>query len=145
MPDEKSPFLNPDYTPSTNTLKVLCILTFIGSGFNAFLTAFISFFYSVFRAVTPESLKEVHLSADQIKLAEEGIFLINFILYLASVRGAFLMWNMKKTGFHLYSIAQILILITPLIFFKGLPTAGINILITFLFIISYARFIRIMQ
>ena len=99
------------------SLRLLCILTFIGSGLSA-LT------YLVF-SMTLETVREVVQlneliflnSAEDKKMITTILslprtyFIIDFILYAASLYGAYLMWNLRKVGFHFYSISQILMLI----------------------------------
>jgi len=52
---------------------------------------------------------------------------------------------LKKAGFHIYTIAQILLLIIPKLFIPNLPFPGMELLISFLFVFYYSRFLKIME
>jgi hypothetical protein len=61
------------------------------------------------------------------------------VLSLASVAGCVLMWNLRRSGFHLYTIAQLLMLVLPLLFMgKGYLGLG-DLMFTALFVFIYYR------
>lgn len=61
------------------------------------------------------------------------------VLSLASVTGCVLMWNLRRSGFHLYTIAQLLMLVLPLLFMgKGYLGLG-DLMFTALFVFIYYR------
>ena len=65
-----------------------------------------------------------------------GYFLIVLALALASLYGAIMMWKLKKMGFYLYSGANVITLVVPMIMASGkFPVFGL--VITALFIILY--------
>jgi len=55
------------------------------------------------------------------------------LTYALSLLGAWIMWNLRKPGFHLYTIAQIIQVMLPNIYFgiPGIPWAGIILSGTF--------------
>ncbi|MCD4747483.1 MAG: hypothetical protein K8R58_14395, partial [Bacteroidales bacterium] len=103
--DEKS-YKRPDL------LTVLCILTFIGSGIRAFSSFFISISYN--EAITFWEETEFNIPEMEIIMSGgKGFFVTGFIFYTVALFGAIQMWKLKKIGFHLYTVAQILLLILP--------------------------------
>jgi hypothetical protein len=153
-------------------LTVLCILTFIGSGWDS-LSALVSL-----TRYNPEALVEqLEEIAEQIEeiasldgevhalfgtlfpspvgvlgAMEEYWFPIHglsLLFSLLSVAGALLMFNLKRKGFFLYATAQVAALfVIP--YFMGFPLLmmiGLNFsfVITLLFIILYAVNLKHME
>lgn len=147
-------------TPKTrpNLLTALCILTFIGSGFNVFgniLGMLISpiknlidpsVFELALNEVDDEFVRKFVEQALEIgqKALEHAfeISLSKFLLYSASLIGAILMFQLKKSGFYIYAIAQGLLLFVAPIFlgFNLFVNVGIlfSSVFTILFIALYA-------
>ena len=64
-------------------------------------------------------------------------FLLNGLLYGVSLIGAILMWNLKRYGFHIYTIAQLLLIVLPVLFIgKDAFDMG-NLMITLFFVTFY--------
>jgi len=136
-------------------LRFLCFLTFLWSGLNGVVQGIIGLFYVYFIAVTPESFQDIQLTEDQITMINEGMslirtggrpyFILNSLLFGASFLGAIRMWQLRKFGFHLYSVSQILMLILPLVFITGFNMPGINIFLTAVFILAYSGFYKYMK
>jgi len=130
-------------------------MTLLWSGLNAFIQGIISLFYKFFHSISEESFKDFSVNEDQLRMMNEGIslirtggrlyFTLNAILFFLSFLGALKMWQLEKNGFHLYTIAQILMLILPLIFITGFQMPGINVLLTVVFILAYAGFLKYMH
>jgi hypothetical protein len=132
--------------PSLVLLKILCVFTFVGSGLGFFSFGIIALGHGYFLknlALIPleqnRDLIELLLSAGRI------FFLLNAILYAVSFVGALLLWKMRKVGFHLYTISQILLLIIPLAYIQGFPMAAGTIFLTVLFIWGYSGFLKFMK
>lgn len=132
--------------PSLVFLKVLCVITFIGSGLGLLSYGIIGlihgFFSSNLSLIPDEQNRELIamlLSAGRI------FFFLNALLYAISFAGALLLWRMKKLGFHLYTASQLLLLILPLAYIKGFPMPGTNIFLTILFIWGYSGFLKFMK
>ena len=69
-----------------------------------------------------------------------GYYFIEMVLFIASFIGVFMMWRMRKKGFHVYAISQILMLITTSIFVISKVGGGFplgSVLMTVLFILMY--------
>jgi hypothetical protein len=145
--DEQQP--NPisnEAGPSLVLLKVLCVITFIGSGLGFISYGIIglihNFFTSNLSLIPDEQNRELigmMLSAGRV------FFFLNAVLYGVSFAGALLLWRMKKIGFHLYTVSQLLLLILPLAYIKGFPMPGTNIFLTILFIWGYSGFLKFMK
>ena len=59
------------------------------------------------------------------------------ILGLLSIAGCILMWNLRRSGLHFYAIAQLLMIVLPLLFLgKGYLGLG-DIMFTALFLLVY--------
>jgi hypothetical protein len=145
--DEQQPNPLPNEVgPSLVLLKVLCVITFVGSGLGLLsygIIGIIHGFFSSNLALIPDEqnreLIQMLLSAGRI------FFFLNALLYAVSFAGALLLWRMKKIGFHLYTASQLLLLILPLAYIKGFPMPGTNIFLTILFIWGYSGFLKFMK
>ena len=133
-------------------LKILLILTFIGSGLTLFSNFIIFLFFQPMKA-----LLESQGSLDTYKLLGTTMDLKPFfsispyfyftqaLLSALSLAGAILMWQLKKIGFHLYTIAQLCLLIVPKLFIHNIPFPTAELLISGLFVFYYSRFLKIMD
>ncbi|MBK7212590.1 MAG: hypothetical protein IPH88_04690 [Bacteroidales bacterium] len=146
MSDDSSPTGNPQLEARLRILKFLCLLTFAGSGLGALSYGFIGTFYNLFSSMSTTALADEQ--QDIIKMLMSGgryFFILNSLLYSISFTGAYMMWKMKKAGFHCYTISQILILISPLAFITDFHMPGINVILTALFIFAYSGFFKTMH
>ncbi len=137
--------INPtEITTRPLMLKVLCILTFIGSGMNIFSYLFLM--------GSDDEMKELLASTysafpemKQILEAGFNYFMANMVFSLFSLWGALRMWHMKKTGFHIYSAAQVFLFLIPHAF---LDLPGISfgaLLLTLSFILAFATQLKVMK
>lgn len=160
-PNETEAEESKPYTPSQvykiqrpTLLSVLCVLTFIGSGISAFSNAVMwlslpklkeivltTGLYDSYFAMFPE-LETQFMTMMEVP---RFFYLTSAIFYIGSVAGAVWMWNLKRKGFHLYTISQcILILISMLMMpNQGIPWGGI--LWTGLFVTMYATNLKYMN
>ncbi|HEV8080539.1 MAG TPA: hypothetical protein VGP43_07500 [Chitinophagaceae bacterium] len=154
-------------------LKVLCILTFIGSGYgiiNGVVTYFkandISKFVTEVKAEMKNKISKKKKTNDTISVSFAGNVVNNMsamatpdnlrkmaigtvISSILCLLGAILMWNLRKVGFYIYVIGTILIIVLPFYLF------GINFLtnlsvgaqgfIGIIFVIFYAMNIKSMK
>jgi len=132
--------------PNLIFLKILCVITFIGSGLGFISYGIIGLIHNLFSEnlslIPDEQNRELigmMLSAGRI------FFFLNAILYAVSLAGAILLWKLKKMGFHLYTASQLLLLILPLAYIKGFPMPGASIFMTILFIWGYSGFLKFMK
>ena len=154
---------NPFETQATRAkrptfLTVLCILTFIGSGWGVlgsifnFFTAdvingdlYMETYNSMVGDIEPDPYGLTQSIVDQLSTSlahGKEIATMNLVLSLISLLGAILMFNLRRIGFFLYTAAQILMLfVMP--YFAGfsmmtvIGTIGSGF-ITLIFIILYA-------
>lgn len=138
---------NPDIVKKpvrTLFLKVLCILTFIGSGMNMVSYLFLMGADDEMKellATTYSSFPEMRKIID----AGFNFFLANLLFSIFSLWGAIRMWHLKKTGFHIYTAAQIFLLIIPHAF---LDLPGISfgaVMLTLSFVSAYATQLKTMR
>jgi len=133
------------------SLRLLCILTFIGSGLSAFSYFIFSFALDTVKEVVQHndinflnSAEEKEMIATILNLPRY-YFIIHLILYAASLFGAYLMWNLRKIGVHLYAISQIIILILYRIFLPDAQFPFFPLIVTVFFILLYAGHLRYMR
>mgnify|MGYP001293446563 FL=1 len=133
-------------------ITVLCVLTFIGSGFS-FLSQIISFalyskipdlFYQMSNIMGGE-IGELYIKTAELFVnMPRYYFLILAAVYVISIIGAFLMLLLRKIGFHLYTISQILYLGLPLLIIHS-PFNVPNLLLSMIFVLFYARYLKLMK
>ena len=143
--DEQQPIPN-ETSPSLVLLKILCVITFVGSGLGLVSYGIIGIIHNYFSdnltLIPDEQNRELiamMLSAGRM------FFFLNAVLYAVSFAGALLLWRMKKIGFHFYTASQLLLLILPLLYIKGFPMPATNIFLTVLFIWGYSGFLKFMK
>jgi hypothetical protein len=107
-------------------LIVLCVLTFIGSGLSA-LGQFVVFgFHDMMLEVSHSMAATMggafgqmyEQSAKIIISTPAYVYLINAICYLTSLIGAAIMLCMKRIGFHIYVLSQVLLIVLPFVLTK---------------------------
>ena len=127
-------------------LTILCVLTFIGSGLNLVSSFLITIFYSAFQSVAGEISKTFNLpSMDMILNAKPAFFLISSLIYAFTVLGAFEMWKLRKKGFHLYTVSQILLIMIPMYFFQLSVPSYQDIIFSGIFIVLYSTNLKHMS
>lgn len=134
-------------------LSVFCILSFINAAFQAlmnFVTLLTkdSFLAKIENEEAPfdKMAEQMGNKYDEFVDMMTATLSISWIYYLlmtlcfvASFIGVAKMWKMRKSGFHFYAIAQILILIIPSFFNKYVSIGGVvsSAIFTGLFIWFY--------
>ena len=125
-------------------LTILCILTFVGSGLGVagFLMVSLNF------EATMEALKVIYADMPEATMllnAPREFYVISFFLSASSLIGAIMMWNLRKIGFHVYTSAQLIYLVIPLVYFGGDTNPLFNIMLTALFVYLYAKNLPFMR
>jgi hypothetical protein len=135
----------PEKKPSRpQLLSILCVLTFIGSGLSAFS-------YLVFGVYYTDMIRIMELyyaGAEEFNFllnAPRDFFVYSFILSAVSLLGAMFMWHLRKIGFHIYTVAQLISLVLPSLYFAGDANPLLNIMLTALFVYLYARNLQYMK
>lgn len=151
-------------------LTVICILTFIGSGWGVLYNLF-----SLFRAGGVEAnfhMEQYSMMAGELENQGAPAFLhnllnssmemiqagfvhareiavINLVLGVMSVLGAILMFQLKRLGFYLYTAVQILLLFVSSYFVGFSIVVVLQMLfsgiVSFVFIILYGLNLKYMQ
>lgn len=109
---EENPFSenSNEFTEQRPTfLSVLCVLTFIGSGISSLLDLF-SFFFS--DLIFNSSINSSGYYENYI-YNEKWMYLVDFSLSITSIIGAIFMFNLRKKGFYIYLISNIILIFTP--------------------------------
>lgn len=128
----------------TDLLTVLCILTFIGSGLAAFSNLLIYLSYEEMLTIVDENGIEIP-GFDIMMSGGRKFFITGFVLYTFSWVGALQMWKLRKIGFHLYTGAQIFILLLPVIMIASYRFSIFNLLFSAAFIAGYAINLKLMK
>jgi len=124
-------------------LTILCVLTFIGSGMSAISSFFVAGAYNLIPlAVKQTPVPDAEALLQMIRSAGPLFFFFMGILYLISLAGAIFMFKLKKTGFHVYTLAQLSMLILPSLMISGFELPVSNLLLTGSFVLAYAVNIR---
>lgn len=121
-------------------LKVLCILTFIGSGIGCLSSLFTPLFAEqiiAFMEQAPNYDETEMAQAITVLKAGWGYYGLMLVLSLGSLAGAILMWQLKKIGFHAYALSNSLMLFIPTIMF-AMPISWAGVFLTVAFILLYA-------
>lgn len=132
-------------------LTVLCILTFIGSGMSFLANGFMYLTIDQWQLAYQEGMFDMfegQLEMDALEMllnVNPLFYLIQAVLYCFSVFGAFRMWQLKKIGFHIYTTAQILLLIISKVFLLSQPFPLIPLLLASTFVLLYARNLAVMK
>lgn len=109
-------------------LTVLCILSFINAVFNGISNFFSFVFYDMFQGIFKQMSEgegmfeemaeqmgdswEAMVQASSMAFSiGRGYYFFEMLLFIASFVGVLMMWKLQKRGFHVYTIAQILMLI----------------------------------
>ena len=131
-------------------LGVICILTFIWSGYGLLYNSMYALFYDTFKELFtntefPANYKEMKPALLQVLQAGRFFFVVGFVLSFFSLFGAIKMWKLQKNGFHFYTISQIIMLMLPLVFIKDGNFQSTDFLITAMFVSMYATHLKVMD
>ncbi len=120
-------------TERPRVLESLCWLSFLGSGGGFLLYLAAAVFYGTSQGII---LKYSSLSsADHLPPV---YFLLFSVLFAVSLYGVSRMWILKKTGFFIYTLAQLAILLLPIMWMGKAAFSAVALIFTLLFIGAYA-------
>ncbi len=125
-------------------LSILCVLTFIGSGLAAFSNLVIYFSFDMLLLTYNDGGLNLP-GSDIIFTFNKSFYIFSFVIYLSSFSGAMLMWRLRKVGFHVYAISQILLLILPTLYVSTDQFPLFGVLLTTTFILFYYRHLKFMR
>ena len=129
-------------------LTVLCILTFIGSGTSLLANGVLYLMFDQLKELI-EQQSVFSLMGSDVDLSflldiKSGFFLAQLLIYALSLYGAVQMFQLRKIGFHLYTIAQIALLIIPKIFVPVLPFPFFELMVSAVFVYLYYKNLHLM-
>ncbi len=67
----------------------------------------------------------------------QSYYLCMSLLYAGSLAGVILMWNLRKSGFHLYTLAQLLVPVVTVLFIGKERFGFGDLMLTLLFVVFY--------
>ena len=126
------------------TLRIVLVLSMIGSGFyfiNHTITGIaqpaMKSAYESGAIKLSEQMATYTVAIEQMLETPRSFFLCSALLYAMSLCGAIFMWNLRKSGFHMYTLAQMLILLIRVLFLgrESLPLG--DIMLTILCVLYY--------
>ena len=125
---------------------ILLVITFIFAGLSAFsylMTALLLPTMQQIYADNPTLLPEqFSVMMQQMLDTPRGFFLGAGLLYVLEVLGAALMWRLRWSGFHCYTLSRLLLLLLPALFLgRGFVGIG-DIMMAILFVAVYYRLRR---
>ena len=112
-------------------LKVLCILTIIYSGITFVCSAVVAIpdetFWTIFFEKFEEELENqeqvrqlIDLDMAKILFSNRSYYVFMAFLCACSVVGAAFMFKKRIIGFHIYTLAHLLMIVLPLIIFRNM-------------------------
>lgn len=131
---------------SKTTLHVLLVLSMIWAGLSCLsnlmmglLLPFFQDYYTTHPGLMPE---EFYATMERMFEVPKSYYLVCSLLFALELAGAILMWNLRRSGFHSYTIARLLLLLLPLLFLgRGYVAVG-DIMFALLFILVYYLLLR---
>jgi hypothetical protein len=148
---EKTKNNSPQEVKRPEGLTLLCILSFVGGGLS-FVSNFMIFaFYNQFIAlIESDKLMNIpnidfELLVNLVKNSGRAYYILVAGLYLVSLYGVYQMWYLQKKGIHYYAVAQIILLIVPLLLIDRSLSVFPGLIISGLFIFVYSRYLKIMK
>lgn len=131
-------------------LTVLCILTFVGGGISLIMNIMSYFTYSAMAASGGDMLSDLGAQGEQVEAAMSMLgldpakmatsALIVAILNVVVLAGALMMWKLKKVGYYIYLVGELVQAVIPVIVIGGLA-GGMSVIfmgiIAIVFIILY--------
>ncbi|MBU1367864.1 MAG: hypothetical protein KJ578_11860 [Bacteroidetes bacterium] len=124
-------------------LTILCIISFLGSGLGAVSNLFVFFNHdSIITLFNDDAFESFGYDFSLFAQIKRNYFIIAALLQIVSFNGVRLMWRLQRAGFHLYAIAQLLMLIVSTIYiYKPLDMFPMfDLLLATVFILLYLRF-----
>ena len=96
-------------------------------------------YYSTHPGLLPE---QFYTMMEQLFEVPRSYYVGCGLLYALELLGAVLMWNLRRSGFHCYTLARLLLLLLPLLFLGRGDVALGDIMFALLFILVYYLLLR---
>ena len=122
-------------------LRIILVLSMIGSGVY-FLTNLVwgvslPIVKEMFESGDLSMPEEMTVMMEQMVRTPRSFYLCSALLYAVSLIGVILMWNIRKSGFHLYTLAQLLVLLIGVLFIGKDHLVLGDVMLTVLFVTYY--------
>lgn len=129
-----------------NSLRIVLILSFIGSGCSFVTYMLVAAFYPQFLRVvdilSQSAGEEYSILFEVINNMPRALFLSLGLFYGVSLLGAIWMWRLHRSGFHFYTLSQLVIVALPAVFMgPGNLHVG-DLMMSALFILFYYLSLR---
>ena len=80
---------------------------------------------------------EMTVFIEEMLETPRAFFICSALLYAMSLCGIVQMWNVNKAGFHMYTLAQLLLLLVTVLFLGRERLALGDVMLTLLFVVYY--------
>lgn len=124
-------------------LTIICILSFINAVYNGIANMVSFLFYDGFKNLLTQMQNGEGMFAEMAEQVGDnwemmveaaalafsvgrGYYFIEMILFVASFIGVLMMWRLQKRGFHVYTIAQFLMMIVTSFFVTTKVGGGVS-------------------
>lgn len=130
------------------TLRVLLVISFVVSGYHLLAYLMTAAMLPMMREVMPEMASkfpdEFAIVLDKFMVIPQWYFLVAGLLNVASVTGLALMWKLRGSGFHCYTLSKLLLMLMPVLFLDRSYIALGDIMMAILFIVYYFILFRML-
>ena len=123
------------------SLRIVLVLSMIGSGLSLLSYASFALFLPTIRQlfesgsmVLPE---EMMVAVETLLQPSRFFYVLSAFFYGLSLYGVILMWRLRQTGFHCYTLAQLILLTLPVLFMGKAYFAIGDAMMSLLFIFFY--------
>ena len=127
-------------------MHIVLVLSIIGSGMSLLsyllMGCLMPVMKSMFQTGAMLYPDEATVMLEQIFETPRSYYLSCALLYAMSLGGVLLMWKYRKSGFHLYTLAQLLVLLVTILFLGRERLMLGDVMLTLLFIIYYYLSLR---
>lgn len=130
------------------SLHILLVISFVVSGshlLSYLLTGTsLPFIKEEMLEVAKDLPDQFALIIDKALAVPQWYYLVAALLNVASVVGLTLMWKLKGSGFHCYTISKLLLMLMPLLFLDRSYIGIGDIMMAILFIVYYFVLLRML-
>lgn len=134
------------YVMRRRSLRVVLVLSLIGSGSSFISSLIMAIGIPAFKSLYESGIitypAEMTVFIEQLLETPRSLFLFYTLLYAMSIVGIIMMWNIRKSGFHMYTLAQLLLLLVTVLFLGRDRLALGDVMFTLLFVVYYFIAIR---
>lgn len=134
--------------PRIKGLHFVLILSIIGSGYMLLSSLLTALMLPMMQQTYSDGVLSLYggtfalpdefvVGFEMLLAAPQWYYFLSAILYAVSLYGVIVMWHLRKTGFHAYTLAQLLLLLLPVLFFGKAQFDIGNLMLTILFVAYY--------